>query len=129
MGKTLPVDAETKNKVDQYYRKYGVPATNGTITTFEQVLNEIVSPRLISPYIYKGQWFDNKKAAATAAAKEGVSFGGFTWRTVSPLHPEIISVRNPAGKNIPNTPEINAKLKEMCRAEEAYYKRRPGRRK
>lgn len=128
VGKSLPLTKEIKSKVDEYYRRYGPPTTNGTILTFEKALTESVSPRYLSPYIYQGKWYDSKQEAAAEAKKQGISFGSFTWRTRSPFHPDVISIRNPYGKQLPNTPEIKAKLEEMNRYEQAYYQRRPSRR-
>jgi len=72
---------------------------------------------------------NNKQQAAAVAQTQGISFGSFSYRTSSPLYPDVISIRNPYGKKIPNTPEINEKLQQMRRYEEAYYKRRPSRKK
>ena len=121
---------------------------NGSILTFEEALTQSVPPRLLSPYIYQGKWFDSKQEAAAVAEKQvgknlgffpkdkttklfcpPISFGSFSYRTSSPLYPDVISIRNPYGKKIPNTPEINKKLQQMHRYEEAYYKRRPSRKK
>jgi len=129
VGKTLPPTKEIIDKVDEYYRRFGKPTKNGNILTFEKALNETVPPRYLSPYIYQGKWFDSKKEAAAAAQKQGISFGSFSFRTSSPLYPDIISVRNPYGKTIPNTQEINTKLNQMARYEEAYFKKRPSRKK
>lgn len=71
---------------------------NGTIITFEKALTQSVSPRFFSPYIYQGKWFDSKQEAAAVAQKQGISFGSFSYRTSSPLHPDVISIRNPYGK-------------------------------
>jgi hypothetical protein len=129
VGKALPPTKEIKEKVDEYYRRYGQPTMNGTIITFEKALTQSVSPRFLSPYIYQGKWFDSKQEAAGAAQKQGISFGSFSYRTRSPLHPDVISIRNPYGKKIPNTPEINEKLQQMRRYEESYFKKRPSRKK
>lgn len=129
VSKTIPDTPEIKEKLEEYFRRYGRLASNNTVLTVNNSVNGTVPPRKLSPYIFQGKWYDTKKEAAAVAAKQGINFSSFTYRTSSSNYPDVISVKNPVGKTFPTTPEIQKKLALMERYEEAYYKRRPSRRK
>lgn len=67
VGKVLPSTKAIKDKVDEYYRRYGPPTMNGSLLTFEKASTQSVPPRLLSPYIYQGKWFDSKQQAASSS--------------------------------------------------------------
>lgn len=126
-NKTIPNDAEIQQKCKDYYARYGAVKNMGISISSPQEIEQSVPPRRLSPYIYKGKWYDNKREAYAEAAKEGMTYGSFTFKTSSPNYPDIISINNPVGKKIPDTPDIKEKLRLNKLYFESYKKRRKNR--
>ena len=100
-NKTLPNDAQIQQKCKDYYSRYGTIKNKGISISSPQEIQQSIPPRRLAAYIYKGKWYDTKREAYAEAAKEGMTFGSFSYKTSSPNFPDIISVNNPVGKKIP----------------------------
>lgn len=102
-GKTIPNNIEIQQKFQDYYSRYGRKTdltVRGKIVNISssQEMEQSTSPCRLSPYIYKGKWYDTEREAYAEASKEGVIYGSFKHKVMSPYYPDILSVNNPVGR-------------------------------